>query len=218
MGDVMTELTIHRRLMPQDIDDWKHLVMNQNPRPEPCCPVTDALRERVDAYNQRIGTIATRDTKAVAEAIRRAHFENDHSAYGSATCLILDGLPLSGKTHAALSAAFSETKGIWSALGRQPDDCKHHRSVPWIYVEVPKLARGFSLLKAIWTFLGPPPLPRTPRPPTTSQLCASSHPRLACAASSSTMATALARDRTRSRDCWPTSSKASSPAFPQRSF
>ena len=160
MGDVMTELTIHRRLMPQDIDDWKHLVMNQNPRPEPCCPVTDALRERVDAYNQRIGTIATRDTKAVAEAIRRAHFENDHSAYGSATCLILDGLPLSGKTHAALSAAFSETKGIWSALGRQPDDCKHHRSVPWIYVEVPKLARGFSLLKAIWTFLGPPPLPR----------------------------------------------------------
>ena len=87
MGDVMTELNIHRRLMPQDIDDWKHLVMNQNPRPEPCCPVTDALRERVDAYNQRIGTIATRDTKAVAEAIRRAHFENDHSAYGSA-CLL----------------------------------------------------------------------------------------------------------------------------------
>lgn len=148
------------RLMPQDIDDWPHLVMGQNPRPGLGGPITDALRRRVDAYNQRIGTVTTRDTTAVAEAIRRAHFENDHSAYGSATCVILDGKPMSGKTHAALSAAFGETKQIWSALGRAPDDRKHDRSVPWIYVEVPKLARGLSLLKAIWTFLGPPSLPQ----------------------------------------------------------
>ncbi len=148
------------RLMPQDIDDWPHLVMGQNPRPELDGPITEDLRRRVDAYNQRIGTLTTRDTTAVAQAIRRAHFENDNSAYGSASCVILDGKPMSGKTHAALSAAFSETKKIWSALGRSPDDPKHDRSVPWIYVEVPKLARGFSLLKAIWTFLGPPPLPQ----------------------------------------------------------
>lgn len=158
MGDVMTELTIHRRLMPQDIDDWKHLVMNQNPRPELGGPVTDALRERVDAYNQRIGTITTRDTKAVAEAIQRAHFENDHSAYGSATCVIISGPPMSGKTHAALTCAFSETRDIWGRLGREPDAEGFDRSVPWAYVEVPKLARGLSVLKSLWTFIGPPEL------------------------------------------------------------
>jgi len=91
--------------------------------------------------------------------VSRAHFENDHSAYGSATCVILSGHPLSGKTHAALTCAFGETRDIWSRLGRAPDDPKFDRSIPWIYVEVPKLARGLSLLKAIWTFIGLPPLP-----------------------------------------------------------
>lgn len=147
-----------RRLMPQNIDDWPHLVMRQNPKPEMGGPVTDELRERVDAYNQRIGTLATKDTKAAADAIRRAHFENDHSAYGSATCVILNGLPMSGKTHAALTHAFSETRTTWNALGRAPDDPQFDRSIPWIYVEVPKLARGLSLLRAIWAFCGPPPL------------------------------------------------------------
>lgn len=148
-----------RRLMPQNIDDWPHLVMAENPKPELGGAVTDDLREQVDAYNQRIGTLATRDTRAVSEAIRRAHFENDHSAYGSATCVILNGLPMSGKTHAALTCAFSEARDIWGRLDRAPDDSKFDRIVPWVYVEVPKHARGLSLLKAISTFLGAPPLP-----------------------------------------------------------
>lgn len=146
------------RLMPQDIDDWPALVTSDNPRPQPAEVVTDELRHRVDAYNQRVGTISTRDTRSAREAIRRAHFENDHSAYGSATCVILSGLPLSGKTHAALTCAFSETRDIWGKLGRAPDDPKFDRSIPWIYVEVPKQARSLSLLKAIWTFIGLPPL------------------------------------------------------------
>lgn len=145
--------------MPQNIDDWQELVTARNPKPDLGAPLTDELRERVDSYNQRIGTIATRDTKTVADAIRRAHFENDHSAYGSATCVILNGLPMSGKTHAALTCAFSETRAIWNQLGRPADDPQFDRSVPWIYVEVPKHAQGLSLLKAIWTFLGLPPLP-----------------------------------------------------------
>lgn len=148
-----------RRLMPQNIDDWPDLVMAGNPKPALTDPVTDELRELVDAYNQRIGTLATKDTKAVSDAIRRAHFENDHSAYGSATCVILNGLPMSGKTHAALTCAFSETRSVWNALGRAPDDPQSDRSIPWIYVEVPKRAGGLSLLKAIWTFVGLPPLP-----------------------------------------------------------
>ncbi|CCH74162.1 hypothetical protein BN11_40001 [Nostocoides australiense Ben110] len=147
------------RLMPQNIDDWPALVTADNPRPQPAANVTDALRRQVDAYNQRIGTISTRDTRTVREAIHRAHFENDHSAYGSATCVILSGAPMSGKTHAALTCAFSETRDIWGRLGRAPDDPKFDRSIPWIYVEVPKQARELSLLKAIWTFIGLPPLP-----------------------------------------------------------
>lgn len=154
-----TQFTTPRRLMPQNIDDWMPLVMSQNPRPSITGAVTDQLRHDVDSYNQRIGTIATRDTRAVEQAIRRAHFENDHSAYGSATCVILNGNPMSGKTHAALSAAFTETRQIWSHLDRPADDPDHDRSIPWIYVEVPKLARGLSLLKAIWTFVGLPPQP-----------------------------------------------------------
>ncbi len=145
--------------MPQNIDDWHGLVMSDNPRPAVSGQVTDELRQRVEAYNQRIGTIPTRDTRAVQDAIRRAHFENDHAAYGSATCVILNGQPMGGKTHAVLSAAFTETRHVWLALGRAHDDPQCDRSVPWIYVEVPKLARGLSLLKAIWTFLGLPPLP-----------------------------------------------------------
>lgn len=155
----MSASAVARRLMPQNIDDWPHLVMRQNPKPELGGQVTDELRERVDAYNQRIGTLATKDTKAAADAIRRAHFENDHSAYGSATCVILNGLPMSGKTHAALTFAFSETRATWNALGRAPDDPQFDRSIPWIYVEVPKRAGGHSLLKAIWTFVGLPSLP-----------------------------------------------------------
>lgn len=145
--------------MPQNIDDWPALVTSDNPRPQPVEIVTDEMRHQVDAYNQRIGTISTRDTRSVREAIDRAHFENDHSAYGSATCVILSGAPLSGKTHAALTCAFSETRDIWGSLGRAPDDPKFDRSIPWIYVEVPKQARELSLLKAIWTFIGLPPLP-----------------------------------------------------------
>lgn len=148
-----------QRLMPQNIDDWPKLVGSDNPRPQPSENVNDELRHQVDAYNQRIGTISTRDTRTVIEAVRRAHFENDHSAYGSATCVILSGPPLSGKTHAALTCAFSETRDIWGRLGRAPDDPKFDRSIPWIYVEVPKQARELSLLKAIWTFIGLPPLP-----------------------------------------------------------
>ena len=72
------------------------------------------------------------------------------------------GQPMSGKTHAALSAAFTETRKRWLALGRAPDDPQFDRSVPWIYVEVPKNARGLSVLKPIWTFLGLPPLPSRP--------------------------------------------------------
>lgn len=153
-----TPLTTARRLMPQSIDDWPDLVMTPNPRPMPADPVTDDLRHGIDAYNQKIGTIATHDTRAVSEAIRRAHFENDHAAYGSATCVILNGEPMSGKTHAALAHAFTETRDIWGALGRAPDAPTFDRSIPWIYVEVPKLARGLSLLRAIWAFCGPPPL------------------------------------------------------------
>lgn len=126
--------------MPQSIDDWPDLVMTPNPRPMPADPVTDELRHGIDAYNQKIGTIATHDTRAVSEAIRRAHFENDHAAYGSATCVILNGEPMSGKTHAALAHAFTETRDIWGALGRAPDAPTFDRSIPWIYVEVPKLA------------------------------------------------------------------------------
>ena len=81
----MSTPTTARRLMPQSIDDWPDLVMTPNPRPMPADPVTDELRHGIDAYNQKIGTIATHDTRAVSEAIRRAHFENDHAAYGSAT-------------------------------------------------------------------------------------------------------------------------------------
>ena len=147
------------RLMPQNIDEWPALVFSDNPRPQPHPVVTNELRQLVDVYNEKIGTISTRDTRSVREAVSRAHFENDHSAYGSATCVILSGHPLSGKTHAALTCAFGETRDIWSRLGRAPDDPKFDRSIPWIYVEVPKLARGLSLLKAIWTFIGLPPLP-----------------------------------------------------------
>lgn len=149
-----------RRLMPQNIDDWHQLVMSPNPRPDLSVPVTDDLRQRVDIYNQRIGTISTRDTRLVREAIQRAHFENDHSAYGSATCVILSGQPLSGKTHAALTCAFTETRDIWNALGHAPDDPQFDRSITWIYVEVPKEGRGLSLVKAIWCFCGLPPLPK----------------------------------------------------------
>jgi len=155
----MTATTTPGRLMPQNIDDWAALVTSDNPRPQPVELVTDELRHQVDAYNQRIGTISTRDTRSVREAIERAHFENDHSAYGSATCVILSGPPLSGKTHAALTCAFSETRDIWGRLDRAPDDPKFDRSIPWIYVEVPKQARELSLLKAIWTFVGLPSLP-----------------------------------------------------------
>lgn len=144
--------------MPQNIDDWKHLVNGTYAQPQPERVVTDEVRKAFDIHNQRVGTIATRDTRSVREAIRRAHFENDHSAYGSATCVILNGHPLSGKTHAALFCAFSETREIWGALSHEPDDPQHDRCIPWIYVEVPKLARGLSLLKAIWTFCGCPPL------------------------------------------------------------
>lgn len=150
--------TATRRLMPQNIDDWKQLVNEAHTQPEPQAIVTNDLRRQFDIHNQRVGTIATRDTRSVREAIRRAHFENDHSAYGSATCVILNGHPLSGKTHAALFCAFSETREIWASLSREPDDPKYDRCIPWIYVEVPKLARGLSLLKAIWTFCGCPPL------------------------------------------------------------
>ena len=128
------------RLMPQNIDEWPALVFSDNPRPQPHPVVTNELRQLVDVYNEKIGTISTRDTRSVREAVSRAHFENDHSAYGSATCVILSGHPLSGKTHAALTCAFGETRDIWSRLGRAPDDPKFDRSIPWIYVEVPKLA------------------------------------------------------------------------------
>lgn len=156
----MTEQpTAVRRLMAQNIDDWPALVTAENPRPALHQPVTDELRHLVDAYNQRIGTITTRDTRAVRDAIRRAHFENDHSSYGSATCVILDGPPMSGKSHAALTHAFTETRAIWQTLGRAPDDPTSDRSIPWIYVEVPKRAEGRSLLRSIWAFCGLPPQP-----------------------------------------------------------
>ena len=75
------------RLMPQNIDEWPALVFSDNPRPHPHPVVTNELRQLADVYNEKIGTISTRDTRSVREAVSRAHFENDHSAYGSATCV-----------------------------------------------------------------------------------------------------------------------------------
>lgn len=58
-----------------------------------------------------------------------------------------------------------------------------------IYVEVPKLARGLSLLKAIWTFISCRRYHRVQPLPTTCTPSASSHLPSGCAASSSTTAT-----------------------------
>lgn len=66
------------RLMPQNIDEWPALVFSDNPRPQPHPVVTNELRQLVDVYNEKIGTISTRDTRSVREAVSRAHFENDH--------------------------------------------------------------------------------------------------------------------------------------------
>lgn len=155
----MTTTAPPRRLMPQNLDDWPALVMGSNPKPEQSEQITDELRNAFAVFNQRIATFATSDTRRVREAVRQAHFENDHAPYGSAACVILSGRPLSGKTHAALFCAFSETRATWSALPHDPNDPTRDRSIPWIYVEVPKEGRGHSVLKAMWTFCGAPPLP-----------------------------------------------------------
>lgn len=206
-----------RRLMPQNIDDWPQLVTAQNARPELGSAVTDELRELVDAYNQRIGTLATRDTKAVAEGIRRAHFENDHSAYGSATCVIINGLPMSGKTHAALTCAFSETRDIWAGSTEHPMTRSSTASSRGSTSRCPSTHAAYRCSKGSRPSWGRHRCRHVPQQPTTWKHCGNSHHASAFEASSSMTGTASVSVRARTRGCWPTSSRASSPVSRRRS-
>jgi hypothetical protein len=150
-----TDPTIIRRLMPQNRDDWPALVRASNLRPTTSvADVTAEVKEAFNRYNQRLGPFGTHDQRQVAEAITRAHFENDHAVFGPQACVIVDGPPLAGKTYAVLTQAMKETRAIWDALPYDPEEPRHHRSIPWVYVEIPKHSQGFSILSAICMFCG----------------------------------------------------------------
>ena len=81
---------------------------------------------------------------------------------GARTCVVVDGPALVGKTTAVLTRAFAETGRAWN--DRALDVPGLDRHIPWVYIEVPRDARGFSVYLAICTFLGmviPKPLNAT---------------------------------------------------------
>lgn len=147
--------TATRRLMPQNRDDWPALVRAANPLPSTLVEdVTAEVKDAFNRYNQRLGPFSTQDQRRVSDAITKAHFENDHAVFGPQACVIVDGPPLAGKTYAVLTQAMKETRAIWEALPYDPEEPGHHRSTPWVYIEIPKYGQGFSILSAICMFCG----------------------------------------------------------------
>lgn len=135
------------RPLPHALDDWPALVAQARTRPARDAPVVDYL-----AYNQALGPFPTQDLRRVDRAIELAHHDNDHALMGARTCVIVDGPALVGKTTAVLTRAFTETAQAWRE--RALDSPGQDRHIPWVYIEVPRDARGFSVYLAICTFLG----------------------------------------------------------------
>lgn len=144
-----------RRLNAACLEDWAAMVRQTNVRPPWADP--DPSDPRVQAafceFAERLGPIPTPDSRAVAAAIDHAHFENDMSSIGTQRCVIVDGRPHTGKTHAALAKAFADTRTIWDA---PPVDPATARSIPYIYAEIPPRAQAPSVYQAILAFTGLP--------------------------------------------------------------
>lgn len=135
------------RPLPHVLDDWPALTELEHRRPELGEP-----SEAFIAYNQSVGPFPTDDLRRVGRAIELAHQDNDHALMGARTCVIVDGAALAGKTTAALTQALRETKAAWQL--RPFDEVGRDRHIPWVYIEVPRDARGFSVYLAICVFLG----------------------------------------------------------------
>ena len=141
------ELHMIGRPLPHVLDDWPALTEVVHRRPSFGDPP-----EAFVAYNQALGPFPTEDLRRVGRAIESAHEDNDHALMGARTCVIVDGAALAGKTTAALTQAFRETKAAWEVRPFDEPGCDRH--IPWVYIEVPRDARGFSVYLAICVFLG----------------------------------------------------------------
>jgi hypothetical protein len=105
--------------------------------------------------NSRLGSLVTDDVRRVEAAVKQAHFENDHSSLSGQRCVVIDGPPLAGKTHAALSVALHETRDVWESSLPEGHDPRSKR-IPWIYSEVLAGARGFGVFSGMHDFCGLP--------------------------------------------------------------
>ena len=162
------------RPLPQNLVDWPRLVYPDNPRPVAVDGTDQPLAEDVvrqfQAYNSRVGPLMTDDVIRVRRAIEQAHFENEHSSLAGQRCVVVDGPPLVGKTHAVLSVAFRETREIWNKhppvdLDPHADSGDDHdggasgervRRIPWSYIEISAASRQFGVLSGIHRFCGIP--------------------------------------------------------------
>lgn len=145
--------------MPQNLDDWPSLVHPRNERPPDGDPGDPQVQLAFRAFVMRLGPLDLPDLRRVSQAVQDAHFENENSPAGPQCCVVVDGGPVAGKTFAALTAAFRETRSIWEAL--DPDATPGHRSIPWAYVEAPSGAGSYSIMSSLCRFLGIPKGART---------------------------------------------------------
>lgn len=156
----MSESSLHPvagRPMPQNLSDWPRFLDRDRTRPAPVegeRALTDEGAARYQAYNLAVGPVPTDDVAKVNRAIADAHTENQHSSLAGQRCVIIDGPPMVGKTHAALSVALRETRAVWQAheqAGGGPG-----RPIPWIYVEITAAPRGHGILAGMHRFCGIP--------------------------------------------------------------
>ncbi|WP_340537873.1 hypothetical protein [Nocardioides sp. GXZ039] len=152
------------RPLPQNLDDWPRLIYRDRARPSASDDRSKACLAALIAYNAALGPLVTDDVTKVRKLIEQAHFENDHASLAGQRCVVIDGVPLVGKTQASLSVAFRETKAVW---GDQPPGVTEvdsvplpARQVPWIYVEVVTGSKGFGILSGMHRFCGIPHDPR----------------------------------------------------------
>lgn len=142
------------RPLPQNLSDWPRLMHPHNPRPADELPLNADTIRTFQTYNSRVGPIVTHDVARVQHAVTQAHFDNENASLSGQRCVIIDGKPLAGKTHAALGVAFQETRAVWvnhPALAEQEGI-----SIPWIYTEVMAGSRGFGVLDGMHRFCGLP--------------------------------------------------------------
>lgn len=145
-----------QRVMPASLDDWPAMVRRTSVRPalDGRSPTDPSVQAAFRGFVLQLGPINLPHVRDVAAAIDDAHVENDLSLVGPQRCVVIDGRPHAGKTYAALTKAFAETRAVWDSS--PPEEAAAARSIPWVYVEIPPRAQALSLYQAILTFCGMP--------------------------------------------------------------